>query len=174
MSRDYAKRKTTRKKSKKPSRLLWLALLLLGGLFIVGLVAIGKYHKPIRKLTKINSEKKPLVVTPTIPADVTTTTTITTPKFDFYNILPQKKPGEIVVTYELAVATVKDFAAADNLKARLTLLGLVVSITPIHKQGIQKYQVSVGPYDNKDGALADQEKLTQNKIKSLLKKTSLI
>jgi len=181
MIRDYAKRSSNRKKSKKKSGRSWLKILFLLVMLAIGLVAINKYKyliinstknfisKNIIDITHINLEKK---ITPTNqqPATEAITKTVTTPKFDFYNILPMKKTSGAETEYELEIAIVKDFAAADRLKAELALLGFTASITPIHKHSTQEYSVSIGPYDNKDAATIDQEKLKQDKIKSTLTK----
>lgn len=169
MSRDYAKRRgVKRQKPKKNHLLLWIIFLLLGTAFIAGLLTLGKYHRSIRKLTKKTTPEKSTTAV-ALKAASRPEQTIS-PKFEFYNILPQKKSNQLEITYELEIAIVNDFAAADNLKARLALLGLVASTTPVYKQGNQKYQITVGPYDNQDGALADLQKLKQNGIKSSLKK----
>jgi cell division protein FtsN len=166
MTRDYARRSFKRKKSKKKSRYLLILLFLI---FALGLVLLHKHQKLIADLIKI----KPTEIKAS-PENKTATIAkkITTPKFDFYSILPApaKKSGNAEIEYELEITVVNDFAAADRLKAELSLLGFVVSITPTYSQGIQKYHVSIGPYDNEAGANADQQKLKQNKIKSTLKK----
>jgi len=168
MSRDYAKRSFSRKKSKKSYPYLWLMLLILFAAFITGLVMFNKYKHYNSELPQINSVKK---ITSTKQAHVETVTKIITkPKFDFYNILPQKKDSKSEIAYELEIATVNDFVAADRLKAELALLGFAASITPIYQQGIQKHHICIGPYDNKDNAVADQQRLKLNKVKSVLKK----
>lgn len=183
MTRDYARRNTTRKKPKKKPLYPWLMFLLLSILIVYGLLNLSKYQRYIHDLAKTTLEKKtpknikketiqetpdvepqPIVPTPTI------TKTATIQKFDFYNILPQKKTNTIETSYELEVAVVKDFAAADKLKAELSLLGFTVNVSPIHRQGTTKYNISVGPYDNKDGATIDQQKLKHNNIRSTIKK----
>lgn len=192
MSRDYAKRNVSRKKNSKSHLFLWLMLLLLFAAFIASLVMPDKYRDQVRDLLKINLIQKTLNIKPSLAIEtmakratkkesttkeVTTkeavVKTVTTPKFDFYNILPQKKDNKsdkLEVAYELDIATVADFAAADRLKAELALLGFAASITPIYQNNIQKYHLSVGPYDTKESALANQKKLKTNGVKSELKK----
>ncbi len=166
MIRDYARRSSTRKKSKKKSSRAWLIILLLLIALVTGFINLPKYKYFFLNLTKNVLSKTTL----SKQQPPTATKTVATPKFDFYNILPAKKPSSIKTEYELEIAIAKDFAAADRLKTELALLGFTASITPIHKQGTQEYLVSVGPYDNKDNANTDQQKLKQNKIKSSLKK----
>ena len=193
MSRDYAKRSSFRKKSRKSYLFLWLVILLLCAAFVTSLIMPDKYQKYGDKLREIGFIKKILDVKPqalstkAIKKEVAIkktethaliTKTITTPKFDFYNILPQKKDNKVntldkpEISYELSIATVSDFAAADHLKAELALLGFAASITPIYQNNIQKHHVSIGPYDDKESALIKQKKLKENGIKSELKKVN--
>lgn len=163
-------------------------IILLFAAIVFGLINLSKYQRHIHDLAKTNLEKKTknkapkeikkskeakkIKETSTVDEQPTTppADTVTTQKFDFYNILPQKKTTSIETSYELEVTIAKDFATADRLKAELSLSGFTVSITPVNRQGIQKYSVSVGPYDNKEGAIIDQQKLKQNNISSTLKK----
>lgn len=162
MTRDYAKRGTHRKKSKKKSSYfgLWLFVLFLFAAFTASLVYFGK--------TKTHVNQK--IINKTTAHNKPENKNIITPKFDFYTILPQRKNSKNISEYELEITAVKDYAAADHLKAELALLGFTASIIPIHSENGQKYSVSVGPYDNKDGATADLERLKQNKISGKLKK----
>ena len=167
MNRDYAKRNTYRKSPKKKSSYLglWLFVLFLFVAFTTGLVYLGK-HKQQLHLKKTTTPKTISKPAPAPPSEVTTKEA-TAPTFDFYTLLPQKTNSKTVAEYELEIATVKDYAAADHLKAELALLGFTVSITPTRGQ---KYQVTAGPYDNKEGATTDLERLKQNKISGKLKK----
>lgn len=169
MTRDYAKSSASRKKPKKKVSyfILWLLVLLLFTLLTFGLVYFGKHKQHLRSTTQTPTKTTlPVKQQPT----AVITKEISTPKFDFYTILPQKSNNTTVAEYELEVTTVKNYIAADQLKAELTLLGFTVSITPTRKNGVQQYQVSIGPYDNKDGATADLEKLKQNKIGGKIKR----
>ncbi|CAL7961618.1 SPOR domain-containing protein [Gammaproteobacteria bacterium] len=167
MTRDYAKRNTYRKNPKKKSSYLglWLFVLFLFAAFTTGLVYLGKYKQQLR--LKIPAIPKIINKPASTPPSEVTTKEATAPTFDFYTILPQKTNNKAIAEYELEIATVKDYAAADRLKAELALLGFTVSITKAHNQ---KYQITVGPYDNKDAATTDLERLKQNKISGGLKK----
>ncbi|EKE00762.1 MAG: hypothetical protein ACD_21C00283G0002 [uncultured bacterium] len=166
MMRDYAKRSAPRKRTpKKTSYLgLWFFVLLLFVVLTFGLVYLGKQKQ---YLHSVSSSSQKVVVTP--KQEVVTKKAIA-PKFDFYTIQPLTKNKNSLAEYELAVAVAKDYAAADHLKAELALLGFTADIIPIRVKGSQKYQVNVGPYDNKGVAMADLEKLKQNKISGKLKK----
>jgi len=184
MSKDYAKRNFSRKKTKKSNFPLWLISVLLLLAFIAGLIITNKQpqynYLSLKKIitATINLKKKSLLYfkpAPQIPSDantqITKTTNVPAPIFKFYSTLPKKKSTQHTTQeYELEVAVTKDFAAADSLKAELILLGFTVSVTPIYKNGTQKYCVSIGPYETKESAIADQQKLNQNKIRSSLKK----
>jgi len=168
MTRDYAKRNTYRKNPKKKSSYLglWLFVLFLFAAFTTSLVYLGKHKQQPHLKTSATPKTVSKSAAPT-PSSEITTKEATAPTFDFYTLLPQKTNNKAVAEYELEIATVKDYAAADHLKAELALLGFTVSITPTQNK---KYQITVGPYDNKDGATTDLERLKQNKISSKLKK----
>lgn len=171
MRRDYAKRNLYRKKSKKSFTYVWLTLLLLFGSSVVALIKFDNCRYLYQKLTLIKLGQKLNKFRQQIPKTaIAVTQKDTSPKLDFYNILPQTKGIKSDIAYELEIATVNDFTSADHLKAELALLGFAASITPIYQQGIQKHYISIGPYDNKDNAIQDQQKLKLNRIKSTLKK----
>lgn len=164
MTRDYAKRHVRKKPKKKSSYFgLWLFVLLLFVAFTVGLVYFGKHKQDVSLKTTVPQK----TVDKAVSAPEVVTKEVTSPRFDFYTILPQKTNDKAIAEYELEIATVKDYAAADQLKAELALLGFTVSVTPTLNQ---KYLVTVGPYDNKDGAIIDLNRLKQHKISSKLKK----
>jgi hypothetical protein len=182
MSLDYAKRTLSTKSSRKKYVFLWLgSLILFLGLF-AALITPGKqaeyshYFERIKLIKGFLPTKKETLTTkikPSIAEDKTISKTYATPKFDFYNILPQTKNSpdtKADVYYELNIATLKDFAKADHLKAELALLGFVASITAVYQNNIQKYQVSIGPYDDEKKAALDQQKLKGNQVKSEIKK----
>jgi cell division protein FtsN len=171
MTRDYAKRGLSGKKTKKKSLsylVLWLLVLTLFVVFTLGLVCLGKH----KQRSRVSKRTQKTIITPAqrqTPAKIKIKEKIA-PMFDFYTILPQTSNSSAASEYNLEVATIKDYAAADHLKAKLALLGFTASIFPIKANGVKKYQVSVGAYDNKDDANADLERLKQNKIRSELKK----
>lgn len=171
MAKDYAKKhhaKKNVKKKRKSHAFLWFFTLILFVAFTLGLVYLGKHQRAIKHHTKTVSKH---VVAPKPVSNATANKTVTPePKFDFYTLLPQKNKDAIVPEYELEIATVKEFADADRTKAELSLLGFDVNIASLKKDNEQLYKVSIGPYDNKDNALADQNRLQQDNIKSVLKK----
>jgi cell division protein FtsN len=165
MPRDYAKRGSSRKRSPKNASHfgLWVLFLGLFAVFTFGLVYLGKHKPPVYS-------KPPLSPPPKV---LNETKAAAVPKFDFYTLLPSTPKGNNHIKkaeYELEVAMVKDYTAADHLKAELTLLGFAVSITPIREDNTQKYCISVGPYNNQESAAADLERLKHNKISGKIKK----
>ncbi|MBU0743850.1 MAG: SPOR domain-containing protein [Gammaproteobacteria bacterium] len=172
MSRDYAKRKISRKKPKKKRLSRWLIFLLAIGL-AVSFFVFNKHYRPSQLLNEFKTKPTKILKQQSAPKVITKIAV--TPKFDFYNISPQKKDNntkkDVKDSYELEIAIANDFAAADRLKAELALLGFAASITPIYHQGTQKYNVSIGPYDNQDIANAVLHKLKLNKVSGILKKS---
>lgn len=195
MTRDYAKNsrsnKRRHKKSRKSYLKLWLITIILFGFFIIGLAFFGKHEKqpiqhPIRvptKSTKTTNTKplpnklltikspsnKPKIVTKPITIEDKKTAI---PEFDFYRMLPSTNGKSSNITaYELLIATTNDYATADHLKAQMSLLGFEVNITPIKTNDSLTYRVTIGPYQSKEGAEADQQRLQQNKIRSILRKS---
>lgn len=159
MSRDYAKRSSSRKKYKKSYLVIWIVLLLAFTMFVTALVFIKKHSPHKNSLEQKITETKQAI-----------SRSIKAVKFDFYNTSTKTRNQELKNRYLLEIAIVNDFAAADHLKAKLTLLGFTVNIAPILKQGVQKYHINVGPYADKDDATVAQKRLKRNKISSRLKK----
>lgn len=165
MTRDYAKNRTRSSKKQSSYFWLWLVFLFLFAAFTFGLVYFGKNKPKVMSDADVSIGKK--VEEKKIEKSTPPVTT-----FDFYTMLPQKKHSRVTAEeYELEIATVKDYAAADRLKAELALLGFAASIAPSRsKNGMPAYNISIGSYDNKDSATADLARLKQNKIYGKLKK----
>jgi cell division protein FtsN len=94
----------------------------------------------------------------------------------FYGILPGEKPVKPVEPpkpkeiWWLQIAALKNPADADKLKARLALLGLVVSTQKIEASGQPLYRVRVGPYKRDEDAFADLDTLSSNNYEPRLLK----
>ncbi len=166
MKRDYAKR-ISKKKPKKGRKLL--VLILIAALIIWFWPTILDNSKNgWQRVTGFFAKKDS-----TSKKSDTAKKLLAAAEFEFYNITNNQNTQENSPTsYELEIAIVDDFASADNLKARLTLLGFAVSITPIYQDGTKKYYVSIGPYQNRDATLVIQKKLKDEKITAKLKKLS--
>jgi len=112
------------------------------------------------------------------------------PRFDFYTILPGKeqsvterqvrdsakqaaKPGAPKESYFLQVGSFQNPADADNLKARLALMGMEANVEPANVAGKGVwYRVRLGPYTRVDEINRVRQQLTQNGVDvSLVKVT---
>jgi cell division protein FtsN len=106
----------------------------------------------------------------------------TKPRFDFYRILPGQeepvtekqmrqaakqadKPGAPKETYILQAGSFQNPAEADNLKAKLALLGLEANVeaTNLAEKGIW-YRVRVGPYTKVDEMNRIRQQMAENGI----------
>jgi cell division protein FtsN len=91
----------------------------------------------------------------------------TKPKFDFYNVLPEMEvvipdaqvraaakapapvaPAEPGARFWLQAASFRDTRQAEELKAKLALLGLRAQVAEVTINGSAWYRVRVGPYAN--------------------------
>lgn len=107
------------------------------------------------------------------------------PRFDFYTILPgsevpvseqeikqaTKQEGAAKDSYFLQVGSFQAAAEADNMKARLALLGLeaVIQTADIPDKGIW-HRVRIGPFANIEDMNRSRALLAQNDIPSSLVK----
>jgi len=97
------------------------------------------------------------------------------PKFEFYEILPGKQeampkpeaPKEPLKGVYLQAGAFQTSSEADNLKARLALLGIESQITTAHLPDDKTWhRVRVGPYDDEEAAKRVQITLQENDIKA--------
>ncbi|HUX65364.1 SPOR domain-containing protein [Sulfuricella sp.] len=107
------------------------------------------------------------------------------PRFDFYTILPgseepvseqeikqaKKQEGATKDSYFLQVGSFQAAAEADNMKARLALLGLeaVIQTADIPDKGVW-HRVRIGPFTNIEDMNRSRTLLAQNDIPSSLVK----
>lgn len=88
--------------------------------------------------------------------------------------LPAPQPGNVqsAEKYYLQVGSFRKNDEADNLKAKLALLGVIASVQSIDlaERGIW-YRVRVGPYTKKNEVDAVRASLTENSIETQLIKT---
>jgi cell division protein FtsN len=187
MSRDYkSPSKSTPKKAGNP-----LLTGLLIGLFI-GLASAVGVALYINRMPSPFSERNPpaadapaekaAIAAPDNAAETPTATqgkAPSKPRFDFYNILPgseepiseqnlkqqaQQAPGE-KEAYFLQAGAFQSGADADNLKAKLALLGVeaVIQTVNLPDKGIW-HRVRIGPYVNIEEASNVKATLAQNKV----------
>lgn len=113
---------------------------------------------------------------------------IPSPTFDFYKILPNKeiniseyvadeqqgsKPEEVTDSgiYVLQVGSFKDYDAADSVKARLALLGVVPEIQRVVINGQDvRYRVRVGPFKGREELDQTRQRLMENDMNFMLLK----
>jgi cell division protein FtsN len=105
------------------------------------------------------------------------------PRFDFYKILPgveetateqqlrdaQKKSDAAKEAFFLQAGAFQNAADADNLKARLALIGIEATIqtTPLPDRGVW-HRVRVGPYTRVEELTRARDTLKQNGIETTL------
>ena len=187
-----ARRRSSRSRLRKPG---WLLLVVGIGIGVVGVMlwqmyshrtdgrsGLGNLFSSFHKPALIPSAKKePEPMTPPKP------------KFDFYTILPEtetvlperharSKPGkskpEEGVSYVLQAGSFASYEEADQLKAKLALVGLVAQIQKVTIEGKGEYQrVRLGPYERLDQLDATAQQLQKMGIKAIrlkIKKLSLI
>jgi cell division protein FtsN len=113
---------------------------------------------------------------------------LTIPKFDFYNILPNKELNisewvaddpaisesgsvEDNSVYILQVGSFKQLEAADQVKAQLALLGISADIQRVVINGQDtRYRVRVGPYVEQSKLNAERKRLMENNLEFMLLK----
>ncbi len=185
MAKDYKPRTVAKKKS-GGGTLLGMFIGLILGLCIAASVAWYMNTTPIPFLTKAKppeqaaAEPGKTIVKP----DEKTTQQVEKPRFEFYKILPgaeepmteqqikqAAKPGAPPENYLLQVGSFQNPADADNIKARLALIGVEASVEPIDlpEKGTW-YRVRVGPYTKIDEINRLRQTLAQNGIEASLVK----
>lgn len=184
MARDYKSRPAEKKKS----RSIWPGIIigLLVGLAIAAAVAVwvGRSNPFVDREHAENdtTAKHPApsakssnrIVDPLANAEAPATSD--KPRFDFYKILPGNETAgpdqatkhtqtpQVIEQYYLQAGAFPNAEDADNLKARLALMGLEATIqtVDIPNKGIW-HRVRLGPYPL-DEANKTRDTLTQNKI----------
>lgn len=196
MSRDYKKPapRSSKQKNGKPM-LTGILVGLFVGLAIALAVAIFVNTMPSPFVDKIKSADKPAQEPKTSvkeadkTADTKDTKATDKPRFDFYTILPgseeavtdkqikeaaqQAAPGSAKDTYFLQVGSFQKEADADNLKAKLALLGVEATIqtATLPEKGIW-HRVRVGPYTTLDELNRARATLAQNGVEAALIKVN--
>jgi cell division protein FtsN len=192
MSRDY---KPTPKTAQKKTASPMLAGIMIG--IFIGLaiaVAVAVYIKAGPSPFVERKQQDGLPVTPVTPSKGESTVEPPTPKptekprFDFYTILPgaeepakvkekivpQQESAETTKNqYYLQVGAFQKEADADNLKAKLALMGMEANIqtATIPDKGIW-HRVRVGPYANIEELNRVRSSLSQNGMSASLVKAT--
>ena len=181
MSKDYKPRQTAPRGRSGGGLLLGLVIGFLLGLGAAAAIAIYFFKTPVPFLNKAKPAEKPAPGLTDMskagkPEDAK-------PRFDFYRILPGQeeavtdqqmkqaaqaaaKAGALAKdTYILQAGAFQNPADADNLKARLALLGQEASVEPTNlpDKGVW-YRVRLGPYTSVDEINRVRSQLAQNGV----------
>ncbi len=185
MAQNYKPRAAAKKKSGGGTLLGIFIGLILGLVIAVG-VTWYMNKTPIPFLNKSKPPEKAAADMGKALAkpDEKTTQQVEKPRFDFYKILPgaeeavteqqikqAAKPGAPVENFVLQVGSFQNPADADNLKARLALLGVEAGVEPVNlaEKGTW-YRVRIGPYHKVDEINRLRQTLAQNGIEASLVK----
>jgi len=184
MSRDY---KNISKSARPPGLLLGHLLSVLTGLAIGLLIAFLVYIYNVQPARQ--TDKQPAIAsTPTLepkqPA-AKEEPQVPEPTFDFYTILPDRevnisewveeneghdKPTEEASVqdgnlYVFQVGSFEDYQSADQLKARLALIGIKADIQRVVINGEEtRHRVRVGPYQDQEQIRETRERLLANNL----------
>jgi cell division protein FtsN len=134
------------------------------GLAIVVAVLVTRNNPFVEQETKPVSSSAPA----TAPAEA--------PKFDFYPALPEAQPGsapaaaQVEPTYFLQAGAYGNAADADQVKARLALLGFEANVLSAQEGETTLHKVRIGPYKSLDELNSARARLTQAGIETILVK----
>ena len=198
MSRDYKYRDrrgryNDRRRRKGPPPWAWAAVGLLVGLFVAFLVFLQlRPAPPVERTVKLETPPEAATRAPTekpAPAAAKEAPPAAPPKprFDFYNLLPEmevivpeqevqgattpegvrqvEQPG----TYLLQAGSFRTREQADQLRARLALLGVETDVQTVTVNNKQTWhRVRVGPFDNLRDLNTARSLLKKNGIEAIL------
>lgn len=186
--RDYASYQANRKQAWRDLMSPQAWLLLLVGTVLLLILAVVLHHRHQQQKQSANNPvvlRQELAHTQRPPHKLNAEDTEEI-QYDFYSLLPKM---QVVVsatdeqaalqaqaqmaapenaTYFLQVASFRDVADADNVKAKLSSLGFTVTVKAGQAFGQRWNRVYVGPYDSKHKALSAQTKLLDKNYNSLL------
>ena len=185
MAKDHKPRAMAKKKS-SGGTLLGVFIGIIIGLGIAVGVAWYMNKTPIPFLTKAKPPEKAAVEPGKtgVKPDEKTTQQVEKPRFEFYKILPgaeepvteqqmkqAAKTGAPAESFLLQVGAFQNPAEADNLKARLALIGVEANVEPVDQaEKGTWYRVRVGPYAKVDEINRVRQTLAQNGIDASLVK----
>jgi len=191
MTKDYRPRQTTRS-GKGGGLLLGIFFGFILGLAVAAGIAIYLFKTPIPFLDKTKQSDRPALTGQNLK-DAANSAQMDDgkPRFDFYRILPgqeepvsneqlkqaaaREKAGKSEIEtkeiYLLQAGSFQSPADADNLKAKLAMLGLEANVeaTTIPEKGVM-YRVRLGPYEKIDEINKVRSQLAQNGIEPSLVK----
>jgi cell division protein FtsN len=149
--------------------------LVVGLALAVGVALWVSGNNPFKSTKPESETAHPVASTPATPPE-------TAPSFDFYKVLPSDKPPAVAETksvapepmrYYLQAGSFQNADEADNLKARLALLGVEAQILTgeVADKGVF-HRVRIGPFSAMDAVNNTRALLTQNNINVDLVKES--
>lgn len=185
MSRDY--KSSERKNSPRSgggSLFIGILIGLVLGLGVALGVAwyINKMPNPFQQKTPVAKSEpvKPVPAEPAKSGDKNGKTAEAKPRFDFYKILPgveepatdqqlREAKGAARESFYLQAGAFQNAPDADNLKARLALIGMQASIqtTTLPERGVW-HRVRIGPYGNVEELNRTRDTLKKNGIDTTL------
>ncbi|HEY7674861.1 MAG TPA: SPOR domain-containing protein [Burkholderiales bacterium] len=185
MSFDY-KQPPTLRSSSSNSFLIGLFFGFLLGLGVAAGIAIYFFKTPVPFADRTRTQEKTPPLGQTSSEPLKSAKTEDKPRFDFYRILPGQeepvtdrqlreaakqaaKPGAPKDTYFLQAGSFPNPADADNLKARLALMGIEAAVEPANlaEKGIW-YRVRLGPYTQIDEINRLRQQLAKNGVDASL------
>jgi len=185
MSFDYKQRSQSRPDS-SGSFLIGLFFGFLLGLGVAAGIAIYFFRTPMPFADRAKAPEKTSPADENLPEPAKAAKTEDKPRFDFYRILPGReeqvterqmrdaankagKAGATKDAYFLQAGSFQNPADADNLKARIALMGLEASVEPANlaEKGVW-YRVRLGPYTRVDEINRIRQQLTQNGVDASL------
>lgn len=96
------------------------------------------------------------------------------PKYEFYQALPGNQPGAMPPAapaspvYFLQAGAYGNASDADQIKARLALLGFEAKILSAQEGDAMLHKVRIGPYAGLDELNSARTRLTQNGVETML------
>lgn len=191
MTRDYKHRKRKSGRDKKSASATDAILPFLTGLSIGLFVAFIVYLKGLSYPGDGNVADTGSTPDTTLEKpEASTDSTATTPQFDFYKILPSMKVNvseweaedkqdsgalsEDTGVYILQVGSFEQYEAADEVKARLALLGISADIQRVVINGKDiRHRVRVGPYREQKKLNETRQRLLANGLDFMLLKLNI-
>lgn len=181
MSKDY-RQAAPRAKGRGGGLLVGIFIGFMLGMVMAAAVAIYVFKVPIPYLHGVKPTEHAAPAAPGLKA-TPSADNAGKPRFDFYRILPgqeqtvteqQIKQEEKTAAktgtpsndkYFLQAGSFQDPAQADNMKARLALLGLEASVEPtdLPDKGV-RYRVRLGPYTSLDAINSVRSQLAQDGV----------
>lgn len=164
--RSGASQRSKRKSDPVIPAWLWMSFGLLVGLFVALLVYLNQQEPIAPKST----EKTPPTEEAEPRFNAVPPVENKTETYNFRDLLEHKtiivdvEPPEAKGAVIMQCGAFKHFEAADNLKARLALLGYEADIKETEQKGQIWHRVVLGPYDSRRAAENDRHSLQSNDI----------